>query len=192
MRKLARQANLSVTTLYNLIGSREAILQALIDDSAGRLAASAPATRATRDPLRRAARGLTSMLDHMIANSAVMRPLVMADFSTGRWEKVGREDEGRHFGAFKGAVHDGVTEALARGMLRSVVDQTFLERQLYVAFELALERWAFGSMDDEAFRLRSLSGFHVALLAFAGSDAREAVERELRSVERKLARLKVP
>lgn len=159
MRKLAREADLSVTTLYNLVGSREEILQALIDDSAGRLEASAPKASRSRDPLRRAARALERVLQYIVDHGALMRPLIVADFSTGYWEKLGQHDQGKHFTPVKGVVHECVAEALASGQLRGGVSLSFLETQLYVAWELALDRWAFGFLDDESFRLKSLAGF---------------------------------
>ncbi len=189
MRKLARQAGLSVTTLYNLIGSRETILQALIHDSTERLGGAAPKTRKTRDPLRRAPRALDSMLSYMIENGAVLRPLIVAEFSTGRFlQKLGQQDQGKNFLHFKRTVRDAIGEAIACGKLREAVGLDFLEEQLYASLELALDRWAFGFFDDETFRLRSLGGFYLGLLAFAEPELRPRLERELRRVERRLER----
>ena len=189
MRKLARAADLSVTTLYNLIGSREEILQALIDDSVARMTASAPISGSRGHPLRRVAKALESMLDYMIENGSVLRPLVVANFSTGYTERLRTFDEGRQFRSFKSAVHAGLDEARAEGLFRDFVDPSFLESQLYVGLELALDRWAFGTLDDERFRLNGLCGLYVALLAFAEEPTRPVLERELRRLERKLSRL---
>ena len=68
MRKLAREAGLSVTTLYNLLGSREKILQALIRDSVKRLDEPASDADAALDPLRRASSAMETMLQYMIDN----------------------------------------------------------------------------------------------------------------------------
>ncbi len=185
MRKLARQAGLSVTTLYNLLGSREQILQALIKDSVQRLEEPAPDARATRDPLRRAARAMEGILQYMIDNRDLLRPLIVADFRTGSWSRLAQQDEGAHFKSSKEAVRAAITEALENGQLRNVVGLAFLEVQLHVAWELALDLWAFGVLDDEAFRLRSLSGFYVTLLAFAEPEVRPRIEKELRRLERR-------
>ena len=187
MRKLARQAGLSVTTLYNLLGSREQILQALIRDSVQRLEEPAPDARVCRDPLQRATRAMEGILQYVIDNGDLLRPLIAADFRTGSWSRLGQQDEGEHFRSSKEAVRAAISEALARGQLRQVVGLEFLEVQLHVGWELALDLWAFGVLDDEAFRLRSLSGFHVTLLAFSEPHARPGIEKELRRLERRHA-----
>ncbi len=192
MRKLARQAGLSVTTLYNLLGSRQQILQALIRDSVQRLeepAAAAPAVRAAGDPLHRAARAMEGILQYVIDNGDLLRPLIAADFSTGSWSRLGKQDEGARFRSSKEVVRTAIGEALADGQLRNVVSLEFLEIQLHVGWELALDLWAFGVLDDQAFRLRSLSGFYVTLLAFAEPPVRPGIEKELRCLERKLSSL---
>lgn len=185
MRKLARQAGLSVTTLYNLLGSREQILQALIKDSVQRLEEPAPDARPTRDPLRRAVRAMEGILQYVIDNGDLLRPLIVADFRTGSWSRLAQQDEAAHFKSSKEAVRAAITEALDHGQLRNVVGLDFLEVQLHVGWELALDLWAFGVLDDEAFRLKSLSGFYVTLLAFAEPDVRSGLEKELRRLERR-------
>ena len=187
MRKLARQADLSVTTLYNLLGSREEILQALIQDSVQRLEAPAADASASRDPLLRASRAMEGILRYVVDNRDLLRPLIVADFRTGSWSQLNEQDEGEHFRSSKDAIRAAITEALAAGQLRNVVGQQFLEVQLHVGWELALDQWAYGVIDDEVFRLKSLCGFHVALLAFAEPDVRPGIEKELRRLERELS-----
>ena len=186
MRKLARQAGLSVTTLYNLLGSREEILQALIQDSVQRLEAPAAETGAARNPLLRASRAMEGILRYIVDNGDLLRPLIVADFRTGSWSQLNEQDEGEHFRSSKDAIRAAISEALAAGQLRSVVGLQFLEAQLHVGWELALDQWAYGVIDDEVFRLKSLCGFHVALLAFAEPHVRPGIEKELRRLERKL------
>ena len=117
----------------------------------------------------------------------MLRPLIVADFRTGSWSQLNEQDEGEHFRSSKDAIRAAITEALAAGQLRNVVGQQFLEVQLHVGWELALDQWAYGVIDDEVFRLKSLCGFHVALLAFAEPDVRPGIEKELRRLERELS-----
>ena len=93
---------------------------------------------------------------------------------------------GEHFRSSKEAIRAAITEAQADGQLRKVVGQKFLEVQLYLGWELALDQWAYGVLDDEVFRLKSLGGFYTALLAFAEPHVRPGIEKELRRLERKL------
>ena len=187
MRKLAKDAGLSVTTLYNLLGSREAILQALIKDSDQRLEAAAPDAGAARTPLRRASRAMEGVLRYMIDNGDLLRPLIVAHFGTGYVATLGQADQGEHFRSAKDAIRAAIAEAQASGQLRKTVGQEFLEAQLYAGWGLALDQWAFGLIDDETLRLRSLSGFYVGLLAIAEPEVRPGFENELRRLERQLA-----
>ncbi|MDE2692478.1 MAG: TetR/AcrR family transcriptional regulator [Acidobacteriota bacterium] len=187
MRKLAKDAGLSVTTLYNLLGSREAILQALIRDSDQRLEAAAPDAGAARTPLRRASRAMEGVLRYMIDNGDLLRPLIVAHFGSGYVATLGKADQGEHFRSAKEAIRAAIGEAQASGQLRKTVGQEFLEAQLYAGWGLALDQWAFGLIDDETLRLRSLSGFYVGLLAIAEPEVRPGFENELRRLERQLA-----
>lgn len=187
MRKLARDAGLSVTTLYNLLGSREEILQALIRDSDQRLEAATPDAGGSRSPLRRAQTAMESVLQYMIDNGDLLRPLIVAHFGTGYVARLGQADQGEHFRSAKEVIRSAVAEARARGQLRTTVGEDFLETQLHTGWGLALDQWAFGHIDDEVFRLKSLSGFCVVLLAFAEPEVRPGIERELRRLERKLS-----
>ena len=186
MRKLAKDAGLSVTTLYNLLGSREAILQALIKDSDQRLEAAAPDAGAARTPLRRASRAMEGVLRYMIDNGDLLRPLIVAHFGTGYVATLGQADQGEHFRSAKEAIRAAIAEAQAGGQLRKTLGQEFLEAQLYAGWGLALDQWAFGLIDDETLRLRSLSGFYVGLLAIAEPEVRPGFENELRRLEREL------
>ena len=186
MRKLAKDAGLSVTTLYNLLGSREAILQALIRDSDQRLEAATPDDRAARTPLGRASRAMEGVLQHMIDNGDLLRPLIVAHFSSGYVATLGKTDEGEHFRSAKDAIRAALAEAQASGQLRNTIGQDFLEAQLYAGWGLALDQWAFGLIDDETLRLRSLAGFYVVLLAIAEPEVRPGIEEELRRLEREL------
>ena len=186
MRKLAKDAGLSVTTLYNLLGSREAILQALIRDSDQRLEAATPDDRAARTPLGRASRAMEGVLQHMIDNGDLLRPLIVAHFSSGYVATLGKTDEGEHFRSAKDAIRAALAEAQASGQLRNTIGQDFLEAQLYAGWGLALDQWAFGLIDDETLRLSSLSCFYVVLLAIAEPEVRPGIEKELRRLEREL------
>ena len=120
MRKLARQAGLSVTTLYNLLGSREEILQALIQDSVQRLEAPAADAGAARNPLLRASRAMEGILRYTVENGDLLRPLIVADFRTGSWTRLGQQAEGEHFRSSKEAIRAAITVAQADGQLRKV------------------------------------------------------------------------
>jgi AcrR family transcriptional regulator len=186
MRRLAREAGLSVTTVYKLVGSRDEILRVVVEDSAQLLDSSALVPPSSGVPLVRAAKAMGSLVRYVTDNAALLAPLIAADFKAGYWEKLARLDEGRHLRALKDSIRGCLQEALAGGELRDVVSLRFLESQIYVGLTLALDNWAFDFLDDNEFREWSLSGFYTTLLAVAASDSRARLEKELRELERRL------
>ena len=81
MRKLATEAGLSVTTLYNLYGVRDEILHALIDDAVDRiepvLDAEAPIVD---EPLERCRAIITVSVAHFEQHDAIYRPMIVASY----------------------------------------------------------------------------------------------------------------
>jgi AcrR family transcriptional regulator len=185
MRKLAKEAGLSVTTLYNLVGSREDILRALIEDSAGRFASPVTVPASSGDSLSRTVEAFDSVLRYFIDDAAVLKPLIVANFATGYLEELRKEEHSLYLRPAKDTVRECLLDAIAEGQIRDVVSPEFLEAQFYVGLELALDRWAFGFLDDDEFRAKSLSGSYLALLAVASPENRPRLESELRRLERR-------
>lgn len=186
MRKLAKEAGLSVTTLYNLVGSREDILRALIDDSAERFEMNGTTPAFVGDSLARTVQAFESVIRYMIDDAAVLKPLIVANFAIGYAEELRKEERGIYLRGAKGSVRECLRDALAEGQIRDVVGLRFLEAQFYVGLELALDRWAFGFMDEDEFRAKSLWGAYLTLLAVASPENRPQLEKELRKLERGL------
>jgi AcrR family transcriptional regulator len=186
MRKLAREADLSVTTLYNLVGSREDILRALIEDSAERFESTVTVPASFGDSLSRTVNAFDSVLRYLVDDAAILKPLIVANFATGYVEELRKEERGLYLRGAKESVRECLLDALAEGQIRDVVRPEFLEAQFYVGLELALDRWAFGFLDDDEFRAKSLSGAYLTLLAVASPESRPQLERELRKLERRL------
>jgi AcrR family transcriptional regulator len=188
MRKLAREADVSVTTLYNLVGSREDILRALIEDSAERFESTVTVPASGGDSLARTVRAFDSVLRYLVDDAAILKPLIVANFATGYGEELKKADRGLYIRGAKESVRECLEDALAEGQIRDVVSLDFLEAQFYVGLELALDRWAFGFLGDVEFRAKSLCGAYLTLLAFASSDNRPQLERELKKLERRLSK----
>lgn len=183
MRKLAKEAGLSVTTLYNLFGDREAILQALIEDSIDWMDRVLERDAPLDDPLERCRAVITLSSRHMAENEAVFRPMLIA----------------AHQGLTPGAFKDGpisrrasrmqavaIEAAIEHGHLIQLLDPELLGRQIYHGFDLASAQWAFGALDETGFRVRALYGLYVALLGVATKTGRPRIERELKKLEKEL------
>lgn len=180
MRKVASRAGVSVTTLYNLFGSKEEIRAALCGDlldGVDRDLADAPLDR----PLERARAVVSLGVDHVVASAAITRPALLA---AGR----GPADETvtpRAVEMQRAAIQAGVD----RGLLRDELRPDLLAAQVYEGFLAAAQRWAEGELDAAGFRCKALYSLHVCLLAACTEEARGGIVASLRALEPKIAAL---
>ena len=183
MRKLAKEADLSVTTLYNLVGSREDILRALIEDSTGRFDSTVTGPESAGDPLERTIKAFERVLRYFVDEAAILKPMIVANMETGYVEELGKEQHGLYLRGAKDSVRECLLDALAEGQIRDVISPEFLEAQFYVGLQLAIDRWAFGLVTEEDFVGKGLFGAYLTLLAFASPENRPWLEEELRKLE---------
>ncbi len=183
MRKLARQADLSVPTLYNLFGGREEILKALVVEAIDRMDAILEREAPLDDPLERCRAVVTVSIQHLVEFETIFRPMLLAAHQgLASWGL--QEDTLTARAVRMQAI--AIEAAIDRGQLRDLLDPTLLGHQIFHGFELASMRWAFGVLDEEGFRNRALYGLYVALLGVATPSALPGIERELRKLERRL------
>jgi len=78
MRKLARRADLSVPTLYNLFGGREEILKALVVEAIDRMDAILEREAPLDDPLERCRAVVTVSIQHIVEFETIFRPMILA------------------------------------------------------------------------------------------------------------------
>lgn len=183
MRKLAEEADLSVTTLYNLVGSREDILRALIEDSTGRFDLPVTVPESAGDPLEQTMNAFERVLRYFVDQAAILKPMIVANMETGYVEELGKEEHGLYLRGAKDSVRECLQDSLAEGLIRDVISPEFLEMQFYVGLQLAIDRWAFGLVTDEDFVGKGLFGAYLTLLAFASPENRPRLEEELRKLE---------
>ncbi len=188
MRRLAKDADLSVTTLYNLIGSRDQIVQALVSDGVDRmddlLAREAPLD----DPLDRCRAIIDVSIRYIVENEEIFRPLALWIPAEGANDVDRRlEDElsGRRRIARRAAGMQSVAirEAISQGLLRDLLDPDCLAAQIYHGWEAAFFQWGRGLLDEAGFRARALYGLYVALLGIASDRVRPTIESELRRLD---------
>ena len=183
MRKLAREADLSVTTLYNLVGSRESILRALIEDSAGSFDSTVTAPESAGDPLERTIKAFDRVLRYFVDEAAILKPMIVANMETGYVEELGKEEHGLYLQGAKDSVRECLHDALVEGQIRDVISPEFLEAQFYVGLQLAIDRWAFGLVTEEDFLAKGLFGAYLTLLAVASPENVPRLEEEIRKLE---------
>ena len=184
MRKLATEAGFSVTTLYNLYGSRDDILFALIQDAIDRMVPILDAEAPVDDPLARCRAVITVSVRQFAANEDIYRPMIVASYEG---LSCGPEADRRLAKRAAGMQREGIEQAIEQGLLADTLEPERLGEQIYHGYELACVQWAFGLLDEAGFRARALYGMYLALLAVANDAVRTELEANLKSLEGELA-----
>lgn len=184
MRKLATEAGFSVTTLYNLYGSRDDILFALIQDAIDRMVPILDAEAPVDDPFARCRAVITVSVRQFAANEDIYRPMIVASYEG---LSCGPEADRRLAKRAAGMQREGIEQAIEQGLLADTLEPERLGEQIYHGYELACVQWAFGLLDEAGFRARALYGMYLALLAVANDAVRPELEAHLKSLEGELA-----
>ena len=183
MRRLSDAAGVSYATVYNLVGSKEdvlvAVLRSGLEDLASELAADEPSS-----PLERAEALVTGMVDHFVARPSLYRPLIRAvhePAAGARGLPIRRGTIARH--------EDSIRAAVDQGLLRDDLDAHFLARHVTLAVNGAIRRWAAGELSAAGFRAEAEYALRISWLGVATPATHEKLLTELRSCERTLARV---
>ena len=184
MRKLAAEAGLAVATLYNLYGSRDDILFALIEDGIDRMVPILDAEAPVEEPLARCRAVVTVSVRYFAENAAIYRPMLVAGYEG---LSCGADADRRLAKRAANMQREGIEQAIAQGLLADTLDPERLGEQIYHGYELAAVQWAFGMIDADGFRARALYGMYLALLAVASDAVRPQLEAQLQALEGELA-----
>ncbi|MDJ0852585.1 MAG: TetR/AcrR family transcriptional regulator [Myxococcota bacterium] len=184
MRKLAAEAGLSVTTLYNLFGVRDEILLAIIEDAVDQMIPILDAEAPLADPLERCRAVITVSIRHFAENEAVYRPMLVACYEG---LSLSISADRRIADRASNMQREGIEQAIEQGLLVDDLDAGQLAEQIYHGYELACLQWAYGRLDEAGFRARALYGLHLVLLAVAADRIRPELLSRLQELERELA-----
>lgn len=174
MRKLASASNMAINTLYALFGTREGVLEALVEDAIGRrVEALSNLDPAAGTPVDRLFSFVTRSSRDAIEHPATAKPMYRAASAVRGL---------RHAATAVGV--DVFTrlleEAAAEGHLRGDVDLGLLAGiQMQLVSEATLA-WALDEIPDEELELRCRHGLAVLLASAATPEAAPAMQRRLR------------
>ncbi len=181
MRKLAKEAGLSVTTLYNLFGVREEILQALVMDAIDQMDLVLERDAPLDDPIDRCRAIIVVSVQHMVDNDAVFRPMVIAAHQNLIEGGRIRNEVARRAAQMQSRA---IAAAIEQGLLSDLLDPDLLGRQIYHGYEFASIQWSIGQLDAAGFATRALYGLDIALLAVANDSLRADLEANLHRLEK--------
>lgn len=176
MRELARRAELTVPTIYNLIGSRDSVLYAILESSIARLGKIFEEIK-IEDPIDRTFALLERGCAENAADAALRRPLFNAILNRVdplRAPPVIR----RTLEVYEQIFIDGAQ----KGLFLDADLAHVMAGEAYLIYIQALRLWAWGLYDNEEFRNQTLCGAAVCLLAVATDTARPRLQVKLQEL----------
>jgi AcrR family transcriptional regulator len=182
MRELAQVARVAVPTLYNLFGSKDAILVAELEAHAREIAARLPAGGASYF-----ARGMAAFETGMalIESAPDLYRAVMQMFLTSpETTPMRRRLEDGYIAMMAG----NLAAAKAGGQLAEWAEPAIVARHMFGLYMSSFLAWGIGELDLKGFRVAALSGMcHLLAGVARGAFARD-VEAKLRTLPTRIQR----
>jgi len=177
MRAIADRAELSVPSIYNLIGGRDDVIAAVL--AAGGSQLSAAMRDAPEEPLPHALAAVDALADIVIQNQAVVRQVLTA------WAPTSGPSS-TLFTELRGLIRDAFVEAVRRGQVRRTCDPDVLASRVEALAGGAVLAWAGSTRGDQRLRRELHHGVALVFAATATADSRASFDRALRRCERDL------
>jgi AcrR family transcriptional regulator len=165
MRDLAEASRVSVPTLYNLFGSKDAILVAELETQAKEIAAHLPDGGDSFFARGMAAFEMGMLL---VETAPDLYRAVMQMFLTSTATSALRRSSAESYVAL---MADLLREGQKTGEIEPWVDALVLARRMFAHYQLAMIEWARGEIDAETFRAATRFGMCVMLLGVARGTA---------------------
>jgi AcrR family transcriptional regulator len=173
MRALADAARVSVPTLYNLFGSKHAILAAEMQEAFQSIA-SAFDLKKRGDAVERAGALLQAGIKNLLAVPGYYRELVQIMLTSREPDELRRSIEDQYCALMAGNLRAGQAD----GELADWFDADVLARQMFFTFMMVILGWARGEVDDVGLAEVAIYGQSMLLLGVArGQTAARLVER---------------
>lgn len=182
MRELAKRADVSFVTPFNLLGSKAGVLIALLQRSMeSRFAVLAEMQ--DEDPIERIFALGNGSVSVYAEDGAFYRPLIRALV-------IAPDEAASESCLLEGATalwKQALTDGAAERLLRPGVNVDLVARQLHVQFRGGLMLWATGEIDGHGWLLQFRYGIALALLAAVKGSLRSRLRDRLTEVEGELA-----
>jgi AcrR family transcriptional regulator len=173
MRDLAQASRVSVPTLYNLFGGKQAIILGELEETFAVVAQSLERARG-RSFVERAFAACEAGTRDLLSAPAYSRELIRFFLAAAATRAIRRHDEERYV-ALMAAL---LAEAQQAGEIAPWVDPAAVARRSFAHYVQTMIAWAIGDLDAGEFRAASLFGMCLILLGVArGRAARELARR---------------
>jgi AcrR family transcriptional regulator len=169
IRELAERAELTVPTIYNLIGGKSEILARIIEALVERLHVVQTQTD-FEDLEMDFEHQINRLADLFAEDEDFYRAAFVAGDRSGLFEQ--RSDDGIFARSLQQPV-EACKAAQAAGLLKGAISAEQLGRQVYDSYRLARQDWANGYFDLDGFRDQALTGLFMSLAADASPEFRK-------------------
>ncbi len=171
--EIAEQAGVAPATVYNLIGTRDDVVRAVVARILAQLAESLAELDPT-DPIAAAELVVDQTVQAFVADSTAFRQIVrLAPKASGAGNDLVDPSEFQVV-AMRGAQRLGI--------LRADIDAAGIARQIYVSYVGAMNLWSTGRLDDDGFAVAARHGLYTALAAAAADGERERFLEQVRGL----------
>ncbi|MDJ0847916.1 MAG: TetR/AcrR family transcriptional regulator [Myxococcota bacterium] len=183
MRQLAAASDVTVPTVYNLVGSKEEVLFAAVEEQTARFVNAIESSR-SRSPAAGALAVVEACVRELLRRPRYYRSLLLLMFTSESASEVRREVNEALRGQFAQAVAD-LHEA---GALESWVDREALARRLAAQLSFGSLQWASGAISGEDLRACAVYDASVFLLGACRGGSRRVLQRAARQSQTRVAR----
>lgn len=173
IRDLATRADLTVPTIYNLIGGKQEILAQIIEGLVEKLRQVQAETVGGDEPF-------VALIDQLTELFASDESYYRAAFIAG--DRSGLFEQRSSDGFFAQSVElpiQACREAKQAGLLLGEVTAEQLGEQIYGCYRLARQDWTLGYIDLDEFSRRALIGIFLCLAADATESYRQQLFRRI-------------
>lgn len=182
MRELARVSRVSVPTLYNLFGGKQALLVGELEETLARMVEGV-ARAAGRGVVERAFSGVEAVNRDLRAVPRYTRELLHWLLASEESRRLRRDMAHRYIAV----TADSLRAGQAAGEIAAWVDVTAVATAIHQHYTRIAESWALGELDDAGFEAATRYGLALLMLGVACGRTRTALERRLRALQRRAA-----
>lgn len=178
--RIAERADVAPATVYNLVGTREAVFAALMQELLSSLASELDGLSAA-DPIGYAEAIVTRSVQRFVAEPIVHRQLI------GMLMNHRRASDQHEEGMDPAYLQvEAIEAAQAAGLVDPTVDPEVVGLQILLSYDGAMIDWARGRLDDSQFELYALQGLYAALVAVATDAGAPHLQSRLRAIHERL------
>jgi len=182
MRDLAHASRVSVPTLYNLFGGKQAILLGELEQTFASVVASIESVP-TGSTVERALATCDAGNDDLLSVPRYSRELILLFLTAEDTAPLRRDAAERYARLMAGILRDGQKA----GEIEAWIDPLVLARRMFAHYQLAMIEWARGEIGADEFRAVTRYGMCLMLLGVARGGAQRRLTTTLQDLQPSLA-----